>query len=77
MLNKFIKLLKDKSGVTAIEYGLIAALVGVAIIGGVTLLGGGLNTMFTDVNTTLTANSPTTGGGTTETTPTETTTPTP
>jgi pilus assembly protein Flp/PilA len=69
MLNKFIKLLKDKSGVTAIEYGLIAALVGVAIIGGVTLLGGGLNTMFTDVNTTLTAESPAAaGGGTTETT---------
>ncbi|MBT3170094.1 MAG: Flp family type IVb pilin [Rhodospirillaceae bacterium] len=58
MMNKFFKFLKDKSGVTAIEYGLIAALVGVAIIGGVTLLGGGLNTMFTDVNTTLTAASP-------------------
>ena len=37
----------------------------VAIIGGVTLLGDGLNTMFTDVNTTLTANLPTAGGGTT------------
>lgn len=58
MMNKFFKLLKDKSGVTAIEYGLIAALVGVAIIGGVTLLGGGLNDMFTDVNTTLNAASP-------------------
>ncbi len=60
MSKKFIKFLKDKSGVTAIECGLIAALVGVAIIGGVTLLGGGLNSMFTDVNTTLGAASPTT-----------------
>ena len=60
MLNKFFKFLKDKSGVTAIEYGLIAALVGVAIIGGVTLLGGGLNDMFTEVNTTLGAASPVT-----------------
>ena len=59
MLKNFFRFLKDKSGVTAIEYGLIAALVGVAIIGGVTLLGGGLNSMFTDINTTLTANSPT------------------
>ncbi len=60
MLNKFFKFLKDKSGVTAIEYGLIAALVGVAIIGGVTLLGGGLNDMFTEVNTTLSAAAPST-----------------
>lgn len=52
---------KCKEGVTAIEYGLIAALVGVAIIGGVTLLGGSLNTMFSDVSTTL-------GGATTGTT---------
>ena len=62
MIKKFFKLLKDRYGVTAIEYGLIAALVGVAIIGGVTLLGGGLNTMFTDVNTTLSAASPVAGG---------------
>jgi|APSaa5957512535_1039671.scaffolds.fasta_scaffold998272_1 pilus assembly protein Flp/PilA len=52
-IKRLFNLLKDKSGVTAIEYGLIAALVGVAIIGGVTLLGGSLNTMFTDVSTTL------------------------
>lgn len=52
-IKRLFQLLKDKSGVTAIEYGLIAALVGVAIIGGVTLLGGSLNTMFTDVSTTL------------------------
>ncbi len=58
MLKRLFTLLKDKSGVTAIEYGLIAALVGVAIIGGVQLLGGSLNTMFTDASTTLDANAP-------------------
>ncbi len=52
MFMKLIALLKNKSGVTAIEYGLIAALVGVAIIGGATALGGGLDTLFTDINTT-------------------------
>lgn len=62
------KLIRDKSGATAIEYGLIAALVGVAIIGGVTLLGGGLNTLFTDVSTTLVAEAPTSSSSTTDTT---------
>ncbi len=58
MFKKLIALLKNKSGVTAIEYGLIAALVGVAIIGGATALGGGLDTLFTDINTTVSAESP-------------------
>jgi pilus assembly protein Flp/PilA len=35
----FARFLKDESGATAIEYGLIAALIAVAIIGGVTALG--------------------------------------
>ena len=45
---------KDESGVTAIEYGLIAAIVGVGIIVGLTTLQTGLNTLFTNVNTSLT-----------------------
>ncbi len=40
---------KDQSGVTAIEYGLIAALVGIAIIGSLSLLGGELNEDYTEV----------------------------
>jgi len=40
VLNRF---LRDESGVTAIEYGLIATLVGVAIIAGATILGTNLN----------------------------------
>ncbi len=44
----------DESGATAIEYGLIAAIVGVGIIVGLTTLKDGLNTLFTNVNTNLT-----------------------
>ena len=41
---------EDKSkGATAVEYGLMVALIAVAIIATVTLLGGGLNSLFTDV----------------------------
>lgn len=49
MWKSLLKFIRDKSGVTAIEYGLIAALVGVAIIGGATILGGDINQLFTDV----------------------------
>jgi len=51
---------KDESGATAIEYGLIAALIGVAIIGGAQAVGGNLNTMFQSISTHLTTG---TGGG--------------
>ena len=44
---------KDESGATAIEYGLIAAGIAVAIIAAVTLLGGSLNTMFGEVDAAL------------------------
>ncbi|MFY7790887.1 MAG: Flp family type IVb pilin [Polynucleobacter sp.] len=40
---------KDQDGVTAIEYALIAALVAVVIIGGATLLGTNLNTLFANI----------------------------
>lgn len=43
----------DQTGATAIEYGLIAAGIAVAIIGTVNTLGGGLNTQFGNVNTNL------------------------
>ncbi len=41
---------KDESGVTAIEYGLIATLIGVAIIAGATTLGGKLGATFTTIS---------------------------
>jgi pilus assembly protein Flp/PilA len=40
---------KDEAGVTAIEYGLIAGLVAVALIVGATALGTALNTEFNDL----------------------------
>jgi pilus assembly protein Flp/PilA len=47
----FIKnFLNDESGATAIEYGLIAALISVAAIAGFTLVGTKLSTMMTSVS---------------------------
>jgi pilus assembly protein Flp/PilA len=51
MLKRYRKFSRNESGVTAIEYGLIAAMVGVAIIGGVQLLGTSLNELFGDLTT--------------------------
>lgn len=42
----FARLMKDESGATAIEYGLIAALISVALIGGATALGNQLGLLF-------------------------------
>jgi pilus assembly protein Flp/PilA len=46
----------DESGATAIEYGLIAALISVVIITALTAVGTKLTTTFTSVGTALTAN---------------------
>lgn len=45
--------LKNESGATAIEYGLIAALIAVVIITGVTAVGTQLSATFTSLSTTL------------------------
>ena len=55
MLSKIRSFVTDESGATAIEYGLIAALVSVAAIGALTAMGTSLNTMFTTVSTQLDA----------------------
>lgn len=47
------KMLRDESGATMIEYGLIAALVAVAAIAALTALGGDLTGLFQDVSTQL------------------------
>jgi len=54
MLTTFKNLMNDESGATAIEYGLIAALVSVAAIGALQAMGTSLDTMFTSVSATLT-----------------------
>jgi pilus assembly protein Flp/PilA len=55
------RFLKDESGATAIEYGLIAALISVALITGATALGSKLNAMFTALSGTLEEHTPTPG----------------
>ena len=52
-MTKFTRFLKDESGATAIEYGLIVALIAVVIIAAVTAIGGTLNTTFTTIDTKL------------------------
>jgi pilus assembly protein Flp/PilA len=53
MFRKLIGFVRDESGATAIEYGLIAALVSVAIIAALTGMKNGLTTTFNKVGTTL------------------------
>ena len=52
-MTKFQNFLKDESGATAIEYGLLAALIGVAIIAGAKTLGSKLDSMFSQTATCL------------------------
>ena len=52
LLNRFAK---DESGATAIEYGLIAALIAVVIISALRTIGTNLNTAFTTIGTSLAA----------------------
>ena len=53
MCKLIMKLLRDESGATAIEYGLIAAGIAVVIIGAVNTLGGKLDTTFQNVGTSI------------------------
>jgi len=48
--NDLRKLRRDKRGATAIEYGLIVALIGVAIMGALSSLGGGVGGMWTKID---------------------------
>ena len=55
-ITRFIqKFVRDEEGVTAIEYGLIAALIAVVIIVSVKLVGSKLDIVFTNIATALTA----------------------
>ncbi|MGB0905885.1 MAG: Flp family type IVb pilin [Maricaulaceae bacterium] len=49
MKNLMTRFIKDESGATAIEYGLIAALIAVAMITGATAIGDGLSTTFNNI----------------------------
>ncbi|MAN75759.1 Flp family type IVb pilin [Pelagibacterium flavum] len=52
-MNLFKKFVADESGATAIEYGLIAALVAVVIIAGLSLAGPALESTFCTIGETL------------------------
>jgi len=64
MRSTFNRLIKDESGATMIEYGLIAALISVAAIVALTAMGGSLQTMFNTVSTALDTAVGGSGGGT-------------
>ncbi|HWA91225.1 MAG TPA: Flp family type IVb pilin [Rhizomicrobium sp.] len=49
-MNLFSRFVRDESGATAIEYGLIAALIAVVVIGAVTAVGTGLSGTFSSVS---------------------------
>jgi pilus assembly protein Flp/PilA len=52
-MTKFAAFIKDQSGATAIEYGLIAAGISIAIIAAVNTIGSSLNTSFSSISTQL------------------------
>ena len=54
-MKSFMKIIKDSKGATAIEYGLIAALIAVAAISAMRGLGTQLGTTFTNVSTQMKA----------------------
>lgn len=55
MITKFFR---DEEGATAIEYGLIAALIAVVIIGALTALGTSIQTQFTTIDKSISSSSP-------------------
>ena len=54
MKNLMTRYINDESGATAIEYGLIAALIGVALIVGAKAVGTNLNEKFNDISVAIT-----------------------
>ncbi len=52
-MRNFIRLMKNEEGATAIEYGLIASLIAVAVVGILATVGTKLGTVFTTVSTNL------------------------
>jgi pilus assembly protein Flp/PilA len=62
-MSKFVtRFLKDESGATAIEYGLIAALIAVVLVTALTAVGGSLNDKFTEISDTVSSAGDASGG---------------
>ena len=53
MMSRFLKLIRNERGATAIEYGLLAALISVAAIGALTTVGSKLSSTFTNASNAL------------------------
>ena len=53
MVNQLVRFTEEEEGATAIEYGLLASLIAVVILGAVRTLGGNVNTAFTTISTAL------------------------
>jgi pilus assembly protein Flp/PilA len=49
MITNLIAMIRDEQGATMVEYGLLVALIALVAIAGVTLLGGNLNNLFSNV----------------------------
>jgi len=60
--NVFMRILKDESGATAIEYALIVALVSIFAIGAYQAVGTSLTNFFNGISGVLNANTPVAGG---------------
>lgn len=58
LMNSVMKFFREEDGVTAIEYGLIAALIAVVIVAAVTSVGTDLNSTFTTIHSKLSAANP-------------------
>lgn len=54
MKDQIVKFWRDEEGATAIEYGLIAGLIGVALVAALTALGGDLSKLFENIGKALT-----------------------
>ncbi|MFD1198320.1 Flp family type IVb pilin [Brucella gallinifaecis] len=62
-MNNIVRFIKDDSGATAIEYGLLAALISVAIIVAATTLGQNLSATFNRISGKLVSATPATSSG--------------
>ena len=56
LMNQTRRFLRDEEGVTMIEYGLIAALIALAVVATIVIIGTNLNTLFEKVKNCLTVN---------------------
>jgi len=55
MVKHIVRFMREEDGATAVEYGLMVALIAVVIMGAVTLLGTNLSAKFTQVSTAIAA----------------------